>query len=496
MLFHSIEFLFAFLPVTFFVYLIFVRQGLSRVAVGWIAAASLFFYGYWDPRYLSLILISMIVNYSLGLVLAGRRTYYTRVAFVSGIVFNLGLLGYFKYANFFVSNLNELLGTSYYIGQIILPIGISFFTFQQIAYLVDAYRHETKEYNFIDYSLFVLFFPQLIAGPIVHHKEMLPQFKSNLAQRVNWKNVAVGLGIFSIGIFKKVQLADRLFQFVTPVFNAAAAGREIPFHEAWIAALAYTLQIYFDFSGYSDMAIGLGKIFGISIPMNFNSPYKARNIIDFWRRWHITLSRFLRDYLYFPLGGNRNGKVRRYANLMITMMLGGFWHGASWNFLIWGSLHGVYLMANHACRVISGNVNPAKGKLASGAAWALTFLAVVVAWVFFRAETFGGAVAMLKSMAGINGLSIEPSGLINLPRAVRYLIIMLPVVFILPNTQQLFATYIPEIIKPVEGVRRGFSDYLQWRPHPVTAVALGLLMAAAVSYRFLGASSEFIYFQF
>jgi D-alanyl-lipoteichoic acid acyltransferase DltB (MBOAT superfamily) len=260
----------------------------------------------------------------------------------SAIAVNLILLGYFKYANFFADNLNHFAGTALPIGQVILPLGISFFTFTQIAFLVDTYQGKVKEFNFVHYTLFVTYFPHLIAGPVLHHKEMMPQFAKRNVCHLNWDNVAVGLSIFVLGLAKKVLIADSLAEFATPIFSAVAAGGQPMLFEAWIGALAYTLQLYFDFSAYSDMAIGISLMFNVRLPMNFNSPYKATSIIDFWRRWHMTLSRFLRDYLYIPLGGSRNGKAQRYLNLMITMLLGGLWHGAGWTFVIWGGLHGFY----------------------------------------------------------------------------------------------------------------------------------------------------------
>ena len=290
--------------------------------------------------------------------------------------------------------------------KIVLPLAISFFTLQQITYLVDANSGETKEYNFLHYCLFVTFFPQLIAGPIVHHREMLPQFEQSSAYRFVQSNFASGTAIFLLGLFKKVVLADGVAVYATPVFNAAEAGAVLTFFEAWTGATAYTFQLYFDFSGYSDMAIGIARMFNINLPLNFNSPYKAVNITEFWRRWHMTLSRFLRDYLYIPLGGNRKGKTRRHVNLMITMLLGGLWHGAGWTFVAWGALHGFYLVVNHSWHALRRALNPnprSYGIAGQALAWLITMNAVVVAWVFFRAESFNGAIAILEGMAGMNG---------------------------------------------------------------------------------------------
>ncbi len=407
MLFNSIEFIFVFLPVVLLVFYMIGSYGNHRVAISWLVGASLFFYGWWNPAYLGLILASILFNYAMGAALvSGNGRSHARYLLAVGVACNLAILAYFKYANFFVENLNTLSGSSYHLETIILPLAISFFTFQQITFLVDASRGETREYNFLHYSLFVTFFPQLIAGPIVHHREMLPQFAKNSIYRINQSNLAIGLAIFLLGLFKKVVLADGVAAYATPVFDAAESGVVITFFEAWAGALAYTFQLYFDFSGYSDMAIGIARMFNINLPLNFNSPYKAVNIIEFWRRWHMTLSRFLRDYLYFPLGGNRKGQPRRYVNLMITMLLGGLWHGAGWTFVAWGFMHGIFLVINHAwhgLRRLLGSEPGSLGFPGRSVAWLVTFLSVVVSWVMFRAESFESATNILQGMAGMNG---------------------------------------------------------------------------------------------
>ena len=326
------------------------------------------------------------------------------------IAVNLFFLIYFKYANFFVDNLNHLTGSALSLATVVLPLGISFFTFTQIAFLADTWQGKVKEFNFVHYALFVTYFPHLIAGPVLHHAEMMPQFAKRNVCHVNWDNMAVGLSIFVLGLAKKVLLADAVADFSTPVFDAVKAGGQPMLFESWVGALAYTLQLYLDFSAYSDMAIGLSLMFNVRLPLNFNSPYKATCIIDFWRRWHMTLSRFLRDYLYIPLGGSRLGTKRRYVNLMLTMLLGGLWHGAGWTFVIWGALHGFYLLVNHAWRALKQHFGWSHGgRLATLAAGALTFLAVVVGWVFFRADSFSSAVTMLQGMVGVNGVSLPSS---------------------------------------------------------------------------------------
>jgi len=305
MLFNSYEFIFLFLPITFLVFFAIARLG-HEAAIIWLVLASLFFYGWGNPAYLILILLSMVANFSIGELLGSTHRRNKRslgkIYLVLGVTLNLGTLGYFKYAGFFVDNLNTALGTEIDIGRIVLPLAISFFTFQQIAFLVDAYKGITKEYRFTHYALFVTFFPQLIAGPIVHHKDMLPQFMRRDTLKPHIENIAVGLTIFFIGLFKKAVLADGISPYGSSVFDMAAGGETLSFFQAWGGALSYTMQLYFDFSGYSDMAIGGARLFGIRLPLNFHSPYKATSIVEFWRRWHMTLSRFLRDYVYIPLG--------------------------------------------------------------------------------------------------------------------------------------------------------------------------------------------------
>jgi len=507
MLFNSYEFIFLFLPVTLLIYVILVHNRKKEAAMTWLVVASLFFYGWWNPVYLLLIIGSMLFNYYTGVQLSYRQN---RLLLGIAIAVNLGLLGYFKYANFFVENISNLAGLGWNIEHIVLPLAISFFTFQQIAYLVDAYRRETSEYNFLHYALFVSFFPQLIAGPIVHHKEMLPQFIRETARAIEYRHLAIGISVFTLGLFKKVVVADSLAPYSTEAFNAVAGGEMLTFFEAWKGALAYTFQLYFDFSGYSDMAIGLAMLFGIRLPLNFDSPYKARSIIEFWQRWHITLSRFLRDYLYIPLGGNRKGQVRRYLNLVITMLLGGLWHGAEWTFVLWGGLHGLYLVVNHGWRRIkelSGIV--LSHVIFNTASVLLTFFAVVVAWVFFRAEDFSAAILMLKSMSGYGGvvwpadargqlgifadtlssMGLEfgyPDQFNGLANVVGMLVILL-FVFTAPNVQQLMNRYKLAINPPS-------ASTLAWAPDLRWGLLIGFM--ALLSILRLGHVSEFLYFQF
>jgi alginate O-acetyltransferase complex protein AlgI len=410
MLFNSYGFIFLFLPIVLLGFFLLARVH-HVYAAALLAISSLFFYGYWNPAYVGLLLGSIICNYAFGMWIAkaGVQHAATRKKrlLVFAIAANLLLLGYFKYANFFLSSANSLAGSHLSLGDIILPLGISFFTFTQIAFLVDTYQGKVKEYNFVHYALFVTYFPHLIAGPVLHHKDMMPQFAHASTYHINWNNIATGLLLFTLGLCKKTLWADAIAPFATAIFNGVQLGMTIDtlptIYEAWSGALAYTLQIYFDFSGYTDMALGIALMFNIRLPINFNSPYKSTSIIEFWRRWHITLSTFLRDYLYIPLGGNRRGKLRRYFNLITTMLLGGLWHGAGWTFVIWGALHGAYLVINNFWRelVVERFLRRVPGWMGTLAGGFLTFIAVVAAWVVFRAGNMAQALVILKAMFGI-----------------------------------------------------------------------------------------------
>ena len=393
MLFNSYEFIFFFLPLVYLCYFLLQRYTRPVYAKVFLVLSSLFFYSWWNPVYLPLILGSMLFNYLVGRQLSRQNR--PKYLLIIGVGANLALLGYFKYADFFISNANFLFGTKIPLLHLVLPLAISFFTFQQIAYLVDSYRHETKEYNFLNYALFVTFFPQLIAGPIVHHKEMMPQFSDATNRHPRAANIAEGLFIFAIGLFKKVVIADTFAVWATEGFSHPDA---LHFADAWITSLSYTFQLYFDFSGYTDMAIGAALLFNIRLPQNFDSPYKATSIQDFWRRWHITLSRFLRDYIYIPLGGNRKSEPRTYYNLMTTFLLGGIWHGAGWTFLFWGALHGAALVLHRLWKK-AGKTMPLI------LAWFVTFMFINISWVFFRAKDFHDAFLVLKGMSGYNGFS-------------------------------------------------------------------------------------------
>ena len=491
MLFNSYIFLFAFLPVCLAGYYALARWGRLIGAI-WLVVASLGFYAYWNLAYTALLIASIVFNYVIGLLI-GRAPVRSKPILVVGITVNLLALSYYKYANFLLDNLNAALSTSYTMASIILPLGISFFTFTQIAYLVDVYRRKANEPNFIHYSLFVTYFPHLIAGPILHHAEMMPQFSR--AGTYVWRTgrFAVGLTMLAIGLVKKVILADNIAAYASPVFAAVDGGHHPGAAEAWGAALGYTFQLYFDFSGYCDMAMGLSLMFGIGLPLNFNSPYKAVGIIDFWRRWHMTLSRFLRDYLYIPLGGNRKGVLRRQGNLIATMLLGGLWHGAAWTFVVWGGLHGCYLVINHAWSSLRGRSWTAPpGQMERLAGWGLTFICVVVGWVFFRAATLAGAASIISAMFG-QAPQAAPA-VTDLSVLWVMCALLAGIALCLPNTQEILQEHLPEICQVP--LRDGaphpapISFRFSWGWAPAVAALLALALAG------LPQPTSFLYFNF
>jgi D-alanyl-lipoteichoic acid acyltransferase DltB (MBOAT superfamily) len=512
MLFNSYIFLFAFLPVTLVGYFLLARRSI-KLAAGWLALASLFFYGYWDFHYVPLLLASIAFNFFVGnRINAAAGTKRAGRLLAIGVTVNLLLLGYFKYADFFLTSVAAVVGDQVEALGVILPLGISFFTFTQIAYLADARIGKASEYSATNYVLFVTYFPHLIAGPILHHREMMPQFADAATYRLRASNFAIGTTIFVIGLAKKVLIADNLAPYANELFTGPS---EPSFLIAWSGVLAYTFQLYFDFSGYSDMAIGLSRMFGVKLPLNFNSPYKALNISDFWRRWHMTLSRFLRDYLYISLGGNRRGPARRYANLLITMLLGGLWHGAGWTYVIWGGLHGLYLVINHAWQASTGRIRRARptvpGRVLSAG---LTFLAVVVAWVFFRATTFSDAATILLGMTGHFGVAVPQAIDATLAQAGIHLqdlgigtflgggqrfvetclwvAIGAVIAFWAPNTQEIVAQFEPALDFDASASLR--ARRLLWTPTLAWSIAIGVLGGACLLS--LSRPTEFLYFQF
>ncbi len=491
MLFNSYIFLFVFLPITWLVFWSFHRSQKANLAVVLLLIASLIFYSYWNPPFVLLILASISFNFFWGQWMESAPAP-SRLRFGIGIAVNLAVLGYFKYANFFLDNFAALTGSTHSHWNIYLPLGISFFTFQQITYLADCHKRIAPGNRFTDYALFVTFFPHLIAGPIVQHGDIMPQIKKLRTTIFRSQNIAVGLGFLVVGLFKKVVIADSFSPWVKDAFSTTDS---LTFLEAWGATLAYTFQIYFDFSGYSDMAVGLAKLFNINLPFNFDSPYKASSIIDFWRRWHITLSRFLRDFLYIPLGGNRKGTTRRYINLMITMVLGGLWHGAAWTFVLWGTLHGLYLCINNLFRSFAEKVGLTLPRLMGQG---LTFFGVCIAWVFFRAESIPKALDILGGMFGFNGVVVKSA---HLSPTVANMFTALGIQVAQPASWHLEGPYQRNltilcmlICLLLPNSAQCVQSLVERRPTLGSAVLAGAMFCAAVL--FMGRITEFLYFQF
>jgi alginate O-acetyltransferase complex protein AlgI len=518
MLFNSLEFLLIFLPITTFGFWVCRRYGTVNWVFLWLFACSLAFYGAWEPYYVLLIVGSIAFNYAAATRIARTRS---RWVLAFAIAANIALLAYYKYTNFILLTFSTLSGAEFRPVAILLPLGISFVTFIQIAFLVDVYNRRTDDLGLAKYALFVSYFPHLIAGPIIHHKEVMSQFTNERLRGVSSSDVVIGISLIVIGLFKKVVMADTLAGYASLGFRLAAEGQPISFFDAWGAALAFTFQIYFDFSGYSDIAIGLSRLFGIKLPINFNSPYKAGSVIEFWRRWHITLSRFLRDYLYIPLGGNRGGVLRRYLNLLLVMLIGGLWHGASWLFVVWGGLHGIYLIVNHMFRHVMAwprVVASRAPRILTPLTSLLVFPAVVFAWVFFRANTWGGAMVMLRSMSGSNGILLperfqqflgpfretvmrlfhmHTGDLVTFfsLRAILFVVVSALFVFLLPNSQELLAKFKPaldQISVPDNILYR----VLRWRPNSGSAIVTALVAILVLFKIYEGTPGEFIYFQF
>lgn len=496
MLFNSSEYIFIFLPLTLLVYFLLSKQKNNSWAKIWLVSASLFFYGWWKPEYLVLITISIVVNY-----LVGRRILHSgsqrkaKILLIFGVIFNVGLLVYFKYANFIVNNFNWITGNGFGPFDIVLPLAISFFTFQQIAYLADCYGDHDKDYTLTDYFLFVTFFPQLIAGPIVHHKEMMPQFIKQRNLIFVSDNFAKGVFIFSLGLFKKIVIADTFAVWATAGFDSNAA---LTFFDAWAVSLSYTFQLYYDFSGYTDMAIGAALMFNIRLPINFNSPYKALNIREFWHRWHMTLSRWLRDYVYIPLGGSHCGKIRISVNLFLTFLIGGIWHGAGWTFIIWGAMHGVALVI-HRIWSTTGM------KMPIVLAWFSTFMFVNATWIFFRSQNVSDALRILKGMAGQNGFNISPNfmralnSLYGVPEnmfvvtdvmyvtdlmTLQYIILFGLIAFFAPNTMQMINHSL------------SYRGKLAYKKNAYVAFIAGCAAGVGALLLFTTTGSEFLYFNF
>ncbi len=483
MLFNSLHFILLFLPLVIVIYYWLIGKRVILGARLWLVSSSLFFYAFWNIYYLPLILISMAVNFMIGSTISSGNTRFNKKSLLTlGIVLNVCALGYFKYTDFFISNVNWLFHTEIPYQHIVLPLAISFFTFQQIAYLVDCYKGLTKEYDILSYALFVSFFPQLIAGPIVAHYEMMPQFTKTANWVKNYRNIFLGITIFIIGLFKKIIIADTYAQYATIGFDQL---NTLTFWGGWFTSLSYAVQIYFDFSGYCDMAIGCALMFNIKLPINFNSPYKALNIQDFWRRWHITLSRFLRDYLYIPLGGNRKGEVRACANIFTVFLLGGLWHGAAWTFVIWGILHGVANLIYRLWRKTGITLN-------KFLAWFITFNFVNLSWVFFRAKSFDSAQKVLSAMFDFSSFfsfTDRPWWRIRYyltdfdvrSNAVYGLILILILCTLLPNSIQ--------IIQKLATIKKRKIIL-------IISICLAMLSVALLTKMIIIPYSEFIYFNF
>jgi len=519
MLFNSYEFIFVFLPVVVVVF--FALGTASRAwALRWVIAASLFFYGWWRPLNVLIIAPSVLINFVLARLLQRLCKQWSRgtatTVLLLGIAFNVAFLGYFKYSNFFVDAINDAFGTQMFLARIILPLGISFITFQKIAFLIDVQAGRVESFTLQDYCLFVLFFPQLIAGPIVHYREMMPQFH-RVPCRFDKSNVSVGLTLFAFGLFEKVFLADSLAQFVTPIYAQATSGSSIALVPAWIAAVGFTLQIYFDFTGYTNMALGIARLFGVRLPPNFNSPLRASSIIDFWLRWHMTLTRFLSAYIYNPLAlwltrrraargrpgfAGQNKSLGAFVELLmfptlLTMFVSGIWHGAGYTFIVWGMLHGLFLTVNHAWRLLGPKLWRDKSRyerFMQPAGFIITFVCVAASMVIFRSANLKTATHLLQGMLGLHGMAWG-SGIV--PRSVVLWIGGSAfIALVCPNTLQILSRYEPALgWKPSPHDRAAAAiTRIRWEPSLVWAVAVSMFVVIGILN--LGGQSEFLYWQF
>ena len=483
MVFNSYSFLLIFMPIVVSGFYFLARKN-NQWAIAWLVLASLCFYCSWNYSYLPILLSSIFINYlSCKWIISNNQSGHTWRLIVS-ISFNLILLCFFKYVNFFIVSINDVSGNNLPLFNIFLPVGISFITFTQIAVLVDAYRGKIEAITFTHYCLFASYFPYIVAGPILRQQELLPQFTDIKRYRINPENFAIGISIFIFGLGKKLLIADTLGATTWPLL--AADNPQL--FQAWLGMLAYTMQLYFDFSGYSDMAIGVSRLFGFKIPINFNSPYKAINISEFWNRWHISLSQFLKNYLYISLGGNRKGQLVRYRNLMLTMLLGGLWHGANWTFVIWGGLHGLYLCIQHGWKFLHKNRDQKPSAASVAASRVLTFVAVMVAWVFFRAPDMASAFAILAGMVGGNGISVITA--LDL-QAYSILAVSAVIAFWMSNTNEFFLSDDNQETTSVSS----FSIFrVDWSPNLRWGLAVGLIFALCVLS--IDEAKDFIYAQF
>ncbi|PEK94278.1 MBOAT family O-acyltransferase [Bacillus mycoides] len=494
MLFNSYEFMLYFLPVAVIGYFI-LQKFNQNIAKIFLVGMSLYFYAYFEAKYLLLIGVSLFTNAFIGQQIIQKTNKKTRkILLTAGLIFNISLLGYFKYSDFFLDNINTIFGTDIPLLKLLLPLGISFITFQKIGFLVDCYKRELTKFNFIDFCLFVTFFPQLIAGPIVHHSKVLPQFQDESKRKLNVENIAKGLYIFGIGLTKKVVIADSLAQWADFGFSNV---NQLSTTDAWISSLAYTLQLYFDFSGYCDMAIGAALLFNITLPTNFFSPYKSLSIQDFWRRWHMTLGRFFTQYVYIPLGGSRKGQVRTYVNLFTIFLISGIWHGAGWTFVIWGVLHGLAIVIHRLFKNLGG-------KMPKVFAWILTMGFVHVTWVFFRATSVEDALTMLNRMFNVNYLHLQTAliqfrpetltGVSTLDNLIYSIANLFP--FQVTGSQFNFQTilYLAIGMVIVLFTKNSIEKLESFRPKPIYALALASMFILSLMY--LNRVSSFLYFNF
>lgn len=542
MLFSSYEFIFVFLPITLALFLLFGRVS-RHWALTWLIIASILFYTWWRPLNILIMAPSLLINFGIARLLVrlgddNERVWTRQFLLILGIVFNVCFLGYFKYINFIQSAMNDFGGTDFVFKQIILPLGISFITFQKIAFLIDVHGRRVQSFTFRDFCLFISFFPQLIAGPIVHFREMMPQFHANPC-RLHHEGLSVGLTLFFFGLFKKVVLADGIALQVTPIYELAAGGGSVSLFPAWVAAAGFTLQIYFDFSGYSDMAAGLGRCFGVRLPLNFDSPLKASSIIDFWSRWHVTLTRFLTAYIYNPLVlwltrrrvrkglpgfRGRNSGIGAFIQILagptlLTMFVSGLWHGAGYLFILWGLLHGVYLTINHAWRLVGPKLWSNKEsyqRFMGPIGFLLTFVSVVFAMVLFRSPNVDTATEVLRGMLGLNGIGLpqvvlDRIGLFGILQPISvtsnmasatgfavasaWVFTLLLIALALPNSIEIMARYEPVLgIKSRSTRRFSLAPPMQWSPTISWGVAVSALIVSAVMR--MGGKSEFLYWQF
>jgi alginate O-acetyltransferase complex protein AlgI len=534
MLFNSYGFIFVFLPATLVCF--FAIGIVSRTwALRWIILVSLFFYAWWRPFNVVLIAPSILINFAIARIIQrlGKDERLSLLFLILGLLFNIAFLGYFKYNDFGRSAVNDIFGTNLILTHVILPLGISFITFQKIAFLIDVHSKRVSEFTLQDYCIFVLFFPQLIAGPIVHYREMMPQFH-NATCRFNKSDFAVGLTLLFFGLFKKVVLADNMAPFVSPIYEQAAAGNQISLFLAWAAAVGFTLQLYFDFSGYTDMALGAARFFGIRLPQNFDSPLQASNVIDFWLRWHMTLTRFLTAYIYNPLVlwltrrrlarsrsllSGRNTTIGAFGYLimfplLLTMLVSGIWHGAGYGFIVWGFIHGFYLTINHAWRLVGPPLWPSRSsydRFMKPVGFLVTFVSVSAAMVFFRSSTITSAADLIRGMIGLNGVTLPHLGSIrswlsgieaaSLSTGDKDFIMMAIWIFVLmfvavacPNTLQILARFEPAL--GVKARPTGFLGEQRFEWNPSISWAIGVAIVAAAGILSLGGPSEFLYWQF